>query len=310
MLSSTILFGLFASLASTVHGHGTITAVTGANGITAAGMGIDPSTPRDGSRARPFQQDTSVIRDREIASGRTGPCGRTAIGGNNDVAAEVASAASDGLPSLSEDGTLTMTLHQINQDGGGPYACDISTDASGTNFQPMTIVTQVPGIRGFSAATAQDFPLRPLLALLALVVRTVTHALSDAATIPPPDHSDPAQLSLIVTNPESGAVAANAVPQTPANNGGGGGFRGLFGAFGNKKRSVDQDNKKRALPRKDVFRSDFDYTSQSYDRIHLGKWYRFASRTRALGYNSLGQKVIPFSFSPRARDFGLDQSIP
>jgi hypothetical protein len=59
MLSSTILFALFASLASTVHGHGTITVVTGANGITAAGMGIDPSTPRDGSRARPFQVSIS-----------------------------------------------------------------------------------------------------------------------------------------------------------------------------------------------------------------------------------------------------------
>jgi hypothetical protein len=53
-----------------------------------------------------------VIRDREIASGRTGVCGRTAVGGNNDVAAQVATASSDGLPSLAEDGTLTMTLHQ------------------------------------------------------------------------------------------------------------------------------------------------------------------------------------------------------
>jgi hypothetical protein len=53
-----------------------------------------------------------VIRDREISSGRTGVCGRTAAGGNNDVAAEVESASSTGLPSMSEDGTLTMTIHQ------------------------------------------------------------------------------------------------------------------------------------------------------------------------------------------------------
>jgi hypothetical protein len=53
----------------------------------------------------------------------------------------------------------TNQPHRVNQDGGGPFECDISTDASGSNFQPMTIVTQVPGIRGFSAATAEDFPL-------------------------------------------------------------------------------------------------------------------------------------------------------
>jgi hypothetical protein len=53
-------------------------------------FGIIESTPRDGSRAKPFQQDTSVIRDREIASGKTGVCGRTSAGGNNDVAAQLA----------------------------------------------------------------------------------------------------------------------------------------------------------------------------------------------------------------------------
>lgn len=258
MLSSTLLFALFASLASTVHGHGTITAVTGANGITAAGMGIDPSTPRDGSRARPFQQDTSVIRDREIASGRTGPCGRTAIGGNNDVAAEVASASSDGLPSLAEDGTLSMTLHQINQDGGGPYTCEISSDASGTNFQPMTVVTQVPGIRGFSAATAQDFPL----VAQAPAGTTCTGGPNGDACLVRCRNNTPAGpfgSCATVTNPESGAVAANAVPQTPANNRGGG-FRGLLGAFGNKERSTQEDNKKRVVG------------SRIIERAFAGKW--------------------------------------
>ncbi|CAE7173042.1 unnamed protein product [Rhizoctonia solani] len=59
-----------SALVSLVAAHGTITAVKGANGITGAGMGIDPNTPRDGTAAKPFQQDTSVIRDREIQSGK------------------------------------------------------------------------------------------------------------------------------------------------------------------------------------------------------------------------------------------------
>ena len=98
---------LFISLA---RGHGAITAVKGANGVTGAAFGIDDSTPRDGSRARPFQvspsttitrqvslfagltisyslqQDTSIIRDFEVARGSASACGRTKLGGVNDIA--------------------------------------------------------------------------------------------------------------------------------------------------------------------------------------------------------------------------------
>jgi hypothetical protein len=53
-------------------------------------LGIIASTPRDGSSPKPFEQDTSVIRNKDIASGKTGVCGKTAAGGNNDVAAQLA----------------------------------------------------------------------------------------------------------------------------------------------------------------------------------------------------------------------------
>ncbi|KAJ6459490.1 hypothetical protein C8R47DRAFT_994627, partial [Mycena vitilis] len=137
---------------------GTITAVTGANGVQAAGFGIIASTPRTGSSPKPFEQDTSVIRDKEIASGKTGACGRTAAGGNNDVAAQLAAASSAGLPTAAADGSVTMTLHQVNQDGAGPFTCDVSGDG-GNTFQAATVTTNVPGKFGLSFATAQDFPL-------------------------------------------------------------------------------------------------------------------------------------------------------
>lgn len=89
MIHHRCLIVLLAALVSSVHGHGAMVAVQGANGMTATGMGIDTSTPRDGSRRRPFQQDTSIIRDEEIEEGEAGPCGRTLAGGSNDVAAEV-----------------------------------------------------------------------------------------------------------------------------------------------------------------------------------------------------------------------------
>ncbi|KAJ7492790.1 putative gEgh 16 protein [Mycena latifolia] len=131
------------------HAHGTITGVTGANGVQAAGFGIIASTPRDGSTPKPFEQDTSVIRNNEIASGKTGVCGRTAAGGNNDVATQLAAASQAGLPTAGADGSVTMTLHQVNQDGAGPYTCDVSGDG-GNTFQAATVTTNVPGKFGLS----------------------------------------------------------------------------------------------------------------------------------------------------------------
>lgn len=156
MLSRIIYLSALVSLAAA---HGTITAVKGANGINGAGMGIDPSTPRTGTTAKPFQQDTSIIRDREIQSGKVGPCGRTNEKGALDIASEMEAASSAGLPSATSSGEVQMTLHQVNQDGAGPYTCDVSGDG-GNTFQAATVTKNVPGaFLGLSTATAEDFPL-------------------------------------------------------------------------------------------------------------------------------------------------------
>jgi len=139
--------------------HGVITAVRGANGVTGGSFGMVESTPRDGSGANPFQTDTSIIRDREIASGKVGGCGRTPAGGPNDMAAEMAKAEANGLASIGPDGKVHMTLHQVNQDGAGPFRCDVDMTGTGNNFQPAKVDKNVPGFIGLSRATAKDIPL-------------------------------------------------------------------------------------------------------------------------------------------------------
>ncbi|KDN42639.1 hypothetical protein RSAG8_06596, partial [Rhizoctonia solani AG-8 WAC10335] len=133
-------------------------------GITGQAFGIVDSTPRDGtypcpSVSNPFQADTSIIRDKEIASGDAQACGRTLAGGVNDMAAQLAAASSAGLASVGSDGSVAMTVHQINGDGAGPYTCDVSADASGQNFVAMEVTTNVPGQNSRSQAKATDFPL-------------------------------------------------------------------------------------------------------------------------------------------------------
>ncbi|KAG8710347.1 hypothetical protein FRC09_000176 [Ceratobasidium sp. 395] len=157
MLTRAVYLSALASLAAA---HGLITAVQGGNGIVGAGMGVDPSTPRDGVTAKPYQQDTSIIRDSEIMTGKVGPCGRTKQRGAIDINAEMAAATAAGLPSVSPNGEIQMTLHQVNQDGAGPYTCDVSADG-GKTFQSAMVTKNIVGIPlvGLSLAAAKDFPL-------------------------------------------------------------------------------------------------------------------------------------------------------
>lgn len=156
MFYTALVATCFFSLAA---GHGALTEVKGLNGITGTALAIT-NTPRTGAGARPFQQDTSVIRDRDISSGATSACGKTKESGAFDMMAMTdAVAAKNGmkLPSIRAGETIDMTIHQINQDGAGPYSCDISAD--GATFMRMEVTKNVPGVGSLSLATARDFPL-------------------------------------------------------------------------------------------------------------------------------------------------------
>ncbi|KAF2798220.1 hypothetical protein K505DRAFT_268186 [Melanomma pulvis-pyrius CBS 109.77] len=81
------------------------------------------------------------------------------------VAAAAGSGASSGLPTTADDGTITMTFHQVNQDGAGPLTAQIDATSGGTDataFQDATVTQDVPGIGigGLSAASTMDFPVK------------------------------------------------------------------------------------------------------------------------------------------------------
>lgn len=57
-----------------------------------------------------------------------------------------------------------MTLHQINQDGAGPFTAMVDGTSGGTDvaaFKTATVTKNVPGIAaGISTATNMDFPVQ------------------------------------------------------------------------------------------------------------------------------------------------------
>jgi len=103
------------------------------------------------------------------AAGATSAGTKTAKGTTEGgVAAAAGSGATSGLPTTADDGTITMTFHQVNQDGAGPLTAQIDPTSGGTDataFQDATVTQNVPGIGigGLSAASTMDFPVKVMM---------------------------------------------------------------------------------------------------------------------------------------------------
>lgn len=81
------------------------------------------------------------------------------------VAAAAGTGASSGLPTVADDGTITMVFHQVNQDGAGKLTAQLDATSGGTDpaaFQDATVTQNVPGIGigGLSAASSMDWTVK------------------------------------------------------------------------------------------------------------------------------------------------------
>ena len=95
------------------------------------------------------------------ATGTKTPKGTT----ENIVSKLAGTGATSGLPTSGDDGTVTMTFHQVNQDGAGPLTAAVDPTSGGTDasaFQTAAVTQNVPGIGigGLSGTTATDFPVK------------------------------------------------------------------------------------------------------------------------------------------------------
>ena len=106
-------------------------------------MIVDPNTPRDGTRRNPFQQDSTRFKNAAADQ-----CGETLGGGTNDVeagTAQVMQLNGPTLPQVNAGGTLSMTVHQVNGDGAGPYTCMIDATGTGTQWTPIQVTQNIDG---------------------------------------------------------------------------------------------------------------------------------------------------------------------
>ncbi|KKA27672.1 hypothetical protein TD95_001260 [Thielaviopsis punctulata] len=76
------------------------------------------------------------------------------------VADTAGKGATSGLPTVADDGTITLTYHQVNGDGAGPLSASIDPSSGGTDedaFQTAAVTQDVPGTLGLSRNTKTDF---------------------------------------------------------------------------------------------------------------------------------------------------------
>ncbi|KAF7541102.1 hypothetical protein G7054_g868 [Neopestalotiopsis clavispora] len=147
----------FASLLALVSGHAQILSAVGESG-TAVGFDVDDSLARNCTTINPCQLDATIIRDAEINANIVGVCGRTEQNANIDVAQREEDALTANSVTQIKAGTkVAVTLHQVNADGAGPFACDLVSADNGVIASNLTIENNVPGANGFSQAKAVDF---------------------------------------------------------------------------------------------------------------------------------------------------------
>lgn len=158
MRYSTVIVSAFLATSQLVAGHGAIVKAVGDQGGAGSAIGIDPATPRDGTRRNPFQQDSTRFKGDAADT-----CGETLGGGDNSIETGVKAVMSNmgaTLPQVSAGGEITMTVHQVNGDGAGPYTCMIDATGTGQNWQQIQVTQNVPGNNGRSDARAEDIPLK------------------------------------------------------------------------------------------------------------------------------------------------------
>ncbi|KAF4955750.1 hypothetical protein FGADI_4321 [Fusarium gaditjirri] len=153
-----IIFALFVA-ADLATAHSVITNAVGDAGGSGMALGVDTSTPRDGTRRRPFQTDATRFRGNAADT-----VGETLAGGDNQIeqgTLDIMEETGSQLPQVNPGGSLEMTVHQVNSDGAGPYTCMINADGTGTSWDNIQVTTNVEGNeRGRNRdGEMGDFPL-------------------------------------------------------------------------------------------------------------------------------------------------------
>ncbi|KAJ3946404.1 uncharacterized protein N0V96_004765 [Colletotrichum fioriniae] len=151
-IKSIFAIGLLAT-ADIVAGHAAIIGATGDAGGQGMALGIDSSTPRDGTRRDPFQADSTRFKGEAADT-----FGETVGAGTNNLETGTKAMMAETGTMLPPDLCRRFRRHDP---APGPYDCMINADATGASWTNINVVTTPPGQNSRNRDGAMtDFPLK------------------------------------------------------------------------------------------------------------------------------------------------------
>lgn len=101
---------------------------------------VDTAIARNCTGISPCQQDATIIRQAEIDANIVNECGRTELTGNIDVGENTENALAAGaVTQVTAGSSLTVTIHQVNADGAGPYVCDLDQTSEDVLYNSASV---------------------------------------------------------------------------------------------------------------------------------------------------------------------------
>ncbi|KAL3417698.1 hypothetical protein PVAG01_10708 [Phlyctema vagabunda] len=100
--------------------------------------------------------DANIINTQEITDNVVNECGRTLLGGNIDIGENTeGQLIAKTVTSVTKGSTVQVTIDQINDDGAGPYTCDLdqTSNANGATGQTPLDVTEKDSKAGVTTLT-------------------------------------------------------------------------------------------------------------------------------------------------------------
>lgn len=158
-LITTILpLATWATLATS---HAVILAAQGEAGSPASvGFQVVNSLPRNCTAINACQLDSTLIRDAEISANIVNECGRTEMQGNIDVGENTENAlAAKAVTQVKANSVLTVTIHQVNADGSGPFTVRNPFSNIRCSLSLITNLSSVIWIQPATRSVSQAKPL-------------------------------------------------------------------------------------------------------------------------------------------------------
>ncbi|KAH7025132.1 uncharacterized protein B0I36DRAFT_376812 [Microdochium trichocladiopsis] len=133
MVSSRVLYGL-TTIVALVNGQAIIQKAVGDKGQSKSLL-VNAADPKD----------ANLIKQQEIVTNIVNECGRTLLAGNIDIGEQTEiELAAGNVTQSKKGGVVTVTINQVNNQGSGPFTCDmdLTSNSNGAVGQTPLKVTQ------------------------------------------------------------------------------------------------------------------------------------------------------------------------